>query len=270
MLAVSSLAWSDDEEFEGMRLLGMLGVSGIELIPRRLELHSDDLSTTIATYRQAMDTHGLTPVAMQAIYYGAQGLQILQSEEAFDLLVNRSVQVAAMGDMLGVPVGVLGAPGVRRIDGLSSLEVVEVGQERLHRLDKALGGHDFKLALEPVPAYYGNHFLTSCHDIHATLKEIGAKNLALQLDIGCISLGEGDVVADITNFGCHAAHYHISEKDLGGFDTPLFEHARAGKALNKKGYTHAKAIEMKRDDIDWRKAIECACSYARAHYTSED
>ena len=268
MLAVSSLAWSDEHEMAGMEALHALDVPGIELIPRRIERYAETRDAGIAAYRAALERNNLQPVAMQAIYFGTPGLQLLQSEDAFNALVERSKEVAAIGDALGIPVGIFGAPGVRKIDGLGTDDIARIGADRLHRLDRALADHTFKLGLEPVPPAYGNHFLTTSRDIVDTLERIDAKNIALQLDIGCVTLGGGSIVDDISAYGHRAVHFHISERDLGGFDTPEFDHPAAGDALATSGYSGATAIEMKSGGDDWRHALSVACAYARTSYAT--
>ena len=72
MLAVSSIAWPDDADFAGMALLQSLGVQGVELVPGRiLDRGCSGPDSRHEEYNSVLKKYGLTPVAMQAIYYGA-------------------------------------------------------------------------------------------------------------------------------------------------------------------------------------------------------
>lgn len=267
MLAVSSLAWSDDEEWEGFEQLSTLGVRGVELIPRRVELHNvNRRDIGLRDYRERMNSLDLVPVAMQAIFFGENEIHLLKSEDAFERLVARSRSVAELGVQLGAKVGVFGAPSVRTNATLAEEVARELGAERLHRLDDALADFDFKLALEPVPERYGNGFLTRTEEILAMLEMIDAKRIALHLDISCVTLGGGDIVSDIREGGAHAVHFHIAEPDLGTFAAPVAPHDAAGAALAASAYRGALAIEMKRAGDTWREDVAEAVAFARRAY----
>jgi sugar phosphate isomerase/epimerase len=266
MLNVSSLAWGAENESEGFAHLNALGVKGVELIPKRIDDCAATSKEAIDLYRDLLAHHSLSACAMQAIYYGSQGLHLLHDEDAFNRLVARTQEIARLADGLGVPVGVFGAPGVRNNTDLTAKEALDLGATRLHRLDKALAGFDFKLGLEPVPAFYNNHFLTTAEEIISVTEDIGATRMGLHLDIACVTLGGGDIVEDIQNYAARALHFHVAEPDLAGFSSPQMPHKTTADALQKSPYKGEVAIEMKSMGAHWKNDIETAVSYVRAVY----
>lgn len=265
-LAVSGLAWTDDEEAQGLALLSELNVRGVELLPFRIESSADTHRARVQKYHHLMEKNSLTPVAMQALYFGSRNLHLLEDEAQFGALVERTEEIAVLADDLGVRIGVFGAPSVRSNPALDKEVALELGLERLLRLDRMLANHDFRLLIEPVPAYYGNSFLTTSDQIVAALNKMPFSNIGLQLDIGCVTLGGGDIVDDIKSNAGHFDHFHISEPDLGPYDSPMSHHEAAGTALRAIGYERWVAIEMKRQSPDWRAAIEKAVEFAVGNY----
>lgn len=260
VLSVSSLAWDAQEEQAGFQLLQSLGVHGTELIPARVEAGG------VEQYRQLMARHDLSPLAMQSIFFGCEGMHLLRGKEAFGRLADRVKKLAVLGDALAVPLGIFGAPKLRNFGSADPQNAIALGKERLRVLDQMLQDHDFKLALEPVPRVYGNDFLTTSAEILDCISELGATNLALVQDTACIDLGSSGLVPDIRNYSASAAHFHVAEPHLAAFSNPVIAHSDAAKALREAGYRGAISIEMCRQSANWMQDVSNAVHFVRSIY----
>ncbi len=251
-LSISALAWSDDEEEEGFSLLSSLNVRGVELLPPRIWKSN----WGIEGYRSRLADHGLTPVAFQAIYFGLEGASLLGSEESFARLLDHTQKVAQLADELGVPLGVFGAPSLRKLP-TTSCSLSEIGAERLARLDRALQDYRFRLCIEPLTKSMGCEYLNTCEEVIDVLGSIRAHSLCAMLDTASdLSAGKNP----IEELRCHAeriAHLHLSEPRLSPLKSSPIDYDRLGEVF--AGCTTAKvwaSVEMLRSGDHWQR--DCA------------
>lgn len=249
LLAVSSLAWDEQEEEEGFALLAASNFSATELIPARVEKRGSTY------YNKLLAGHGLSAVALQAIFYGCEGLHLLRDQNAFDRLVDRVKRLATIGDKLHVPIGIFGAPTLRNFTLGEEKHQKQLGLERLHILDQVLEDHAFKIALEPVPKCYGSDFLKTSAEILECLDAIEATNLVLMQDTACIQLGSAELLSDVERNASHAVHFHVSEPQLGAFFEAEVDHSAVAQRLRQSGYGGPISIEMRRTGSEWKNAL---------------
>jgi len=267
-LSVSNIAWRAEDDEAAFDLLVQLGVGHIELAPGRIAQWDDLTSTRAKAYRRMLNGKGLQVSSLQAIYFGTSGMSLLGDEDEFRQFVNHTRRVAETAEALSCCPGVFGAPGLKRRGELPLNVATERAVERLSIVADAISDTGFKLCLEPVPAYYGADFLMSVEDILDVVNLVGHRSICLHLDVACVELGGGDIAAAIALAGADRIHhFHVSEKDLSGFDTPLPDHTNAATALKTVGYDKAVVIEMRAPPTNWQQAIETAVSFARATYT---
>lgn len=260
MMSISSLAWDADEDEVGFALLQSLGVRVTEAIPARIKARG------FHQFQDILACNDLTACAFQSIFFGVSDLHLLRSEDTFTNLLNYVHELAEVADAMGVPVGIFGAPALRSAPELTSDARDALGFERLKRLDDALQSHDFCLALEPVPACYGNGYLTRCSEIYEALQELDAKRLTLVLDTACVGLGEENLPMAFQSYGAEAVHVHVAEPNLKGFAEVQLDHVGASAALVQSGYSGPISIEMRRQSDDWQDDISIAVRYLQKTY----
>lgn len=266
-LSVSHIAWSAEEEPEALALLARLGISQLEVAPARIAPWAELDAARVRAYRAALAAQGLGVSSLQALYFGTGGLSLMEDAPAFDAFLAHTRRVAEIGAALGAPVGVFGAPGLKRRGALSEAEARARAVERLAQVAEAIADTGFTLALEPVPARYGADFLMRTEEILEVVAAVGHPAVGLHLDVSCVELGGGDIAAAIARAGADGIrHFHIAEPDLAGFAAPVAGHAAAAAALEGVGYDGTVAIEMRRPDADWACAVITAVEHARRVY----
>ncbi|KUP94614.1 sugar phosphate isomerase/epimerase family protein [Tritonibacter horizontis] len=248
-LSVSALAWSDLEEADGFALLNAHAVRGIELLPPRIWKSE----WGIEGYRARLTDHGLSPVAFQAIYYGLDGASLLGPEEEFARLLDQTHRVADLADDLGVPLGVFGAPSLRKLP-IDSSAIADLGPERLTRLDAALKAYRFNLCIEPLTRNMGCDYLNTCQKVIDALRAIGAQNLFTMLDTARSISAGNDPTTEIRDHQADIAHLHLSEPNLASFDRLSADYTSLGQALDDVANTAVWAsIEMLRTGDQWQR-----------------
>lgn len=267
-LGVSNLAWPARAEARALALLAGSGVLGVEVAPTRIAPWDEITPRRLASFGQACTRAGLSVSSLQAIFYGRPDALLLGDEEGFEVMCEHVRHVAAIAHGLGAGVAVFGAPKNRLRGDLEPADAMEIGAERLHRLGDIAAEGNLVLAMEPVPPVYGADFLNHADEVVRIVRMTRHPFVCAHLDTACVSLSGDDVAEAIREASPMLAHYHMAEPQLGPFDAPVCDHARAGAALREVGYAGWVVIEMRevegRDDgLD---AIATAVGYARTHY----
>lgn len=268
-LAVSNIAWPADDDEEAFALLGKLGVEWIELAPGRIAPWDDLTPDRAKAYRRMLNDRGLKVSSLQAIYFGTSDMSLLGDEAGFQRLLNHTRRVSVTSDALGCHPGVFGAPGLKKRGNLPLDVATDLAATRLSIIADAVSNTGFELCLEPVPAYYGADFLMSVSDILDMVERVGHPSIGLHLDVACVELGGGDIADAIALAGAdRIRHFHVSEKDLSGFDAPKQDHTKAAVALTGARYERAIAIEMKAPQVNWKQALKTALTFVRRTYSA--
>ncbi|WP_374650913.1 sugar phosphate isomerase/epimerase family protein [Rhizorhabdus sp.] len=265
-LALSNLAFPADMPDAVLSDLVEAGLGGLEVALTRIAPWVELTPARILEFRQRIADLGLQAPSLQAIFFGVEGGSLFGTEEQFARLAARLEHVTDFGALLGSSVAVFGAPGTRQTGDLPEAEAWAIGRDRLARLADIAGASDIRLGIEPVPSFYGGDFLRRWQDIAAMVREIGHSHLALHLDIGCVSLGEDDIVTAIEQTQDILCHYHVSERNLGAFAAPEFPHRAAAHALSATDYDHWISIEMALQADRPLDAIREAVAFAAAAY----
>ncbi len=262
-LSVSALAWSDQEEEDGFALLSSLDVRGVELLPPRIWKSC----WGVEGYRARLSDHGLLPVAFQAIYYGLSEASLLGPEKEFSRFLDHTLRVAHLADDLGVPLGVFGAPSLRRLPSDIG-SVADLGPERLSRLDAALQPFSFKLCIEPLTRDMGCEFLNTCGEVIEALDVIQARNLSAMLDTASAFSAGNNPVCELRHHKEHIAHLHLSEPSLASFETPSADYASLGQAFGEiPGNRVWASIEMLRSGDQWQRDCRQAITLMQEHFS---
>src|SRR5687768_9558826 len=122
-VAVSSLAWSSERDAEVARVLRAQGVTGVEVAPTKIwpDLRGAS-SAELDVYRDSWVSQGFEIVALQAILYGRNDLQLFQTEVQRQLLEDHLRLCITIAAGLGASIIVLGAPGHRRKGTLTAAQ----------------------------------------------------------------------------------------------------------------------------------------------------
>jgi len=243
-IAISNLALPEVAGAAGFEPLIDFGLDGVEVAPTRIAPWGHLTPERTKEYRHILDDMGLKVPALQAILFGVEGVALLKSTGEFSAMRDHLDRVGEIGALLGASVAVFGSPLQRDCSHLDAATALSLGAERLEQLAAVVGQYDMVLGIEPVPTFYRGTFLQTWQEVYALVEQVEHPALACHLDIGCVTLGGGSIQEAISCLGSDIAHFHVSERSLGSFEHPEFEHARAAAALETVGYRGWCSVEM--------------------------
>jgi len=245
-LAFSSLAWSSPDDRAVAEILRSNGFTGVELAPTKLW---PDLSrvkaSDVARCRNFWNDEGLPIVALQAILYGRDDLQLFGAPRSRSDLESFLLSVMDLSASLGAAVVVLGAPGNRKKGDLTPDEANDMAVPVLRRLGESAAAKRVTLCIEPNPAEYGCDWILSAAEGRELVERVGSPGFKLHLDAGTLALSSSNALADIDDSMGVLQHFHVSEPRLVEIGEGGADHPTIAGALEKSGYTGWCSVEMR-------------------------
>lgn len=269
-LAVSSIAWTNEEEPAVAELLQKLGVRYVEIAPtKQWNSPADASDAAIDEYKTFWRSYGIEIVAFQSMLFNRPDLKLFESEE------NRQQSRVYLQDFIrlagkmGVARMVFGSPKNRQRGALDDQTALKVAREFFTELGNTAQENGVCFCIEPNPADYGCDFITDAAQGLELVKTVGNEGFGLHLDIAGMTLVKDDVVAAITNARDVLKHFHISSPFLEQVeDRPDVAHTAAAVALTEIGYQGFVSIEMRPAKAGQNLArVERAVSFAQNIYS---
>jgi D-psicose/D-tagatose/L-ribulose 3-epimerase len=266
-LAISNIAWEPVDDGAVAAVLRDGGFGGVEIAPttrwaRPLEVSSGEL----ADYRDWWRAQGLNIVALQALLFGRGDLQLFGTEAQRTDMLDYLEGIAALGGALGARALVFGSPKNRQRGALPNDEAMNVAVDFFRRAGTTMEAHGVRLCIEPNPPEYGCDFITTTADAVALVERVDHPGIALQGDLGAITIA-GDPTGPVIRGAARLiAHFHASEPQLVETGTGGSDHAAAARALADAGYEGSISIEMKKAPGARVDAIARAVRLVRAAY----
>ena len=188
-LAISNIAWSNDEERDVARILGRLGVQGVEVAPSKIgpkpiELGDDD----VRRYRAFWNDSGVEIVAMQALLFGSSGLAIFESESARRAMEDYLGRVIRIGGLLGAKALVFGSPKNRLIGARTPAEVDAIALPFFRAMGAIAVANGTCLCIEPNPPAYGADWVLTAREAQAFVRRVDHPGFGLHLDGGALHM----------------------------------------------------------------------------------
>ncbi len=267
-LAVSSIAWDADEDEAVAALLRNAGFGGIELAPTtRWAAPLDAPPAEVAAYRAWWESRGFKIVAMQSLLYGRDDLLLFGTDVQRQALVDYLGGMAGLAAALGVPVLVFGSPKNRQRGEMPVEEALEIAVDFFRRVGTLAEANNVRFCIEPNPPDYHCDFITTTAEAVALVERVNRRGIAVQGDIGAITMVGDSVGPAIRGAAKHIAHFHASEPELIETGTGTADHPAAARALAEIGYQGWISIEMKKATTGSRlESITRAIRLVRAVY----
>ncbi|MGR7996916.1 sugar phosphate isomerase/epimerase family protein [Xanthobacter sp. ZOL 2024] len=265
-LSLSNLALPQQTGADKIARLAEKGLRGVEVAPTRIAPWGELNDTMLTEYRRSLAGAGISVSSLQAIFFGAEGIALLQDVESFERMAAHLRRVAAAGAAIGASVLVFGAPKQRSRSGLAEEAAFDLGMARFRHLAEIADAQGLTIGLEPVPAAYNGDFLCTWQEVERMVRAVNHPGLRVHLDTGCVLLGGGDIGEAVKATADRLCHFHIAEPKLATFVQPVGHHAVAANALRDIGYSRWVAIEMLEAPSQPMAAIEQAVEFAAATY----
>ena len=246
-LAVSNIAWPQEQDAAVADLLAGLGVTGIEVAPTKV--WPQPLAATDAevdAYRRFWNDRGIEIIAAQALLFGKPELTLFDSPETRARTLDYLTGIVRLCSRLGAGALVFGSPKNRRVGNGSPHKARQVAAEFFDRLAGVAEDAGTAVVLEANPPEYGADFVTRAAEAVELVKAVNHAGFRLHLDTGCMTLAN-DPIGETFDAGFPLLrHFHVSEPNLdppgtsGKVDHPAF-----AAELRRRGYSHRVSLEMR-------------------------
>lgn len=268
-LAVSSIAWTNEEESAIADKLVELGVEYVEIAPTKF--WSDPTTTTeedAKIYTKWWADRGIQVSAFQSMLFSRPDLKIFESEDNRRQTLEYMTKFFNLARIMGGKKLVFGSPKNRQKNDLSKEDADKVASEFFGTLGLEAAKQDVTLCLEPNAPQYNCDYITTAEEGDRLVRSVNESGFRLHLDTACMALTGDDFEQSITRSKDILEHFHISSPML---DQVLprddVDHSAAARTLHEIGYDKLVSIEMRPGDVGTNvQRVEQAVRFAQATY----
>lgn len=268
-IAISNIAWREDEEAAVAELMQRSRVRGVEIAPGKMGPKPAEMSVAdIQRYRAFWNERDIQVVALQALLFGTEGLHVFQSGASRRDLLAYLTRIVSLGAILGAETLVFGSPKNRLVGALDARAIDAIAVPFFRAAAAIAADHGVRLCLEPIPPASGADWITTAREAQAFLKRVDHPGLGLHLDAGALHV-QAEGADEIRSAGSAIRHFHASQPGL----VPLapggpVPHEDYAATLREIGYPRWVSIEMR--DLPGRSSslstVETALRFASSVY----
>lgn len=246
-LAISNIAWTNDEEPAVIELLKDLGVSRVELAPTK---YWDDPTTAteeqINEHLRQWRESGIEVVAFQSMLFSRPDLKLFETDDLREELIEYMSDFLRLASDMGASRLVFGSPKNRQKGGLDNKEAFDIAVDIFSRLGEVATKNDTILCIEPNAVQYGCDFITNAKEGGDIVRRIGSGGVGLHLDTACMYLAGDNIAEAIHDNADILKHFHVSAPMLGAVGSNSgINYQEAATALRDIGYDGVVSIEMR-------------------------
>lgn len=243
-LAISNIAWSDENDDKIYGMMKKNGFCGLEIAPTRIfsEKPYEKLEQAEKWYMELSENYGFEIPSMQSIWFGRQE-KIFGSNEERAALLDYTKKAIDFAESIKCHNLVFGCPKNRNVpEGADKSIAVpffrELGEYALKR-------HTV-VGMEANPPIYNTNYINDTASAIELIKEVHSEGFKLNLDIGTMIQNEEDIMELEGNISV-INHVHISEPGLKLIEKREL-HRQLRECLENGGYQGFISIEMGRQD----------------------
>ena len=245
MISISNIAWDVSVDNEVAKILKESGVSYIDIAPPKYFKDPSNVQTAeILDVKNYWNRQSITPIGMQALLFGTQGLNVFGDEQTQTSLLKHLANICKIGHTLGATKLVFGSPKNRDRSHLDDNETLKVATDFFRRLGDIAKLEGVVICLEPNPECYQSNFMTNSIDTATVVNAINHKNIRMQLDIGAMNINNESPAEIIKLVAPIIHHIHISEPQLAPINENTDYHYQAAQAIKTYLPNMPMTIEM--------------------------
>ncbi len=268
-LAVSSIAWTNEEEADVASILQSMGVHYVELAPTKLW---ED--PTVATLEDALKVvewwrqYDISVVAFQSMLFARPDLKIFQDEANRKECEEYLKKFIKLAGMMGVRKMVFGSPKNRQRGDMTVADATVIATDFFRSLGEVAAAENVVLCIEPNAPQYACDFVTKASEGAELVRSVGNNGFGLHLDTACMALAGDDIKHSILDNKDILEHFHISSPMLEQVEKrDDVDHQAAAEALREIAYDKIISIEMRPGDQGTNKdRVERAVHFAQGMY----
>jgi|ERR1039458_2332022 sugar phosphate isomerase/epimerase len=270
-LAVSNIAWTNEEELVVAKLLQKLGVRYVEIAPTKN--WKDPTQTSIddfKEYRVFWQSYGIEIIAFQSMLFNRPDLKIFEDEENRRSTLEYLKKFIDIAGTFNAGVMVFGSPKNRQRGDLSLEQARRIAIPFFNELAETAQEQGTILCIEPNAPQYACDFIVNTTEGIELVKAVHNNGFGLHLDIACMTLAGDDVAESIKIAAPYLRHFHISSPMLEQVEARKdVKHSQAAQALRDIKYNGFVSIEMRPVQEGENLArVETAVRFAQSVYSS--
>lgn len=265
-LAISNIAWSIDEEDRIAAILSEAGVAAVDVAPGKYFPDPERATSgEIEAVRRLWRGRGFEIIGLQALLFGARGLNLFNDDEG--MMLRRLAAVCRIGAGLGARALTFGSPKNRDRSGVADGEVEPRAVAFFRAVGDAAQAAGVLFCLEPNPAVYGCNFMVTTREAADVVRSVDHPAVKLQLDVGAMALNGEPVEQTIREVADVIGHIHASEPKLATLGDAGAPHAEAARAIAAARPDLAVTIEMAASEAEPHgEAVKRAVALATSTY----
>lgn len=268
-LAVSSIAWTNEEELAVAAKLQEMGVRYVELAPTKLwddptKATPDEIKSVVEWWKN----YGIEIAAIQSMLFARPDLKLFESEQNRQECLSYLKDFVKVAGALGAKKMVFGSPKNRQKGNLSKEAADEIAVPFFTEIAQTAAELGVVFCLEPNAPQYNCDYVTTAKEGIELVQKVGKAGFGLHLDAACMALAGDELGESIREAAGLMEHFHISSPMLEQVeardDVP---HADAAEALRSTGYDKIVSIEMRPGDAGTNVArVQKAVEFAKQKY----
>lgn len=268
-LAVSNIAWTNEEETQIAEALSRLGVKYVEIAPTKIwEDPTKATQKEIEAYISFWKKYGIEVVAFQSMLFTHPEYKLFESDENRALTLSYLRDFIVLAGKMGAKRMVFGSPKNRQKGALGDGEANTIAVDFFRALGDTGKENDVCFCIEPNATDYACDFVTTADAGAELVSRVDSEGFGLHLDIACMTLAGDDIKTSIVNARDILRHFHISSPMLGQVEEGTdVQHQVAANALKEISYDGFVSIEMRPGELGQNVAnVEKAVRFAQNIY----
>lgn len=245
-IAISNIAWNQQEDGNILKLLKKYSMSGVEIAPTKIWKNPTEESyQTINKYRKYWEKNGILISSTQSILFGHPELLIFGNKDkrnATLIYLEKMIRVSAQ---LGAEAIVFGSPKNRNRFNVNKAQALHIASDFFSKIATISKRYNVFFCIEPNPIEYGTNFINNTDEAVGLVRNVDHPNFKLHLDSGTMTVNGENVEEAITDGFPYLRHFHISEKNLSPIGKGKTDHEKIANILRTLNYKHWVSIEMK-------------------------
>lgn len=234
-LAISNLAWNNEDSELIFSHLKQLNINNIEGVLTKLELWDKMSLDILLDFKRKLDSNGILIPSLQSLFYNVNCKNI-SDENTF---INHFEKIIEYSKVLSVEVLVFGSPSLRK--------KVDKWEESLSRvfimLDNLLENTGIEISIEPNSKIYGGDYFFSISEIVSFIKQNNLKNIKTMIDTHNVILEGLNPISEFNTYYEYINHIHISENNLSPIKNINF-HLDFSNEIKKMNYNKIVTYEV--------------------------
>lgn len=265
-IAVSNIAWTNEEESDIALKLQNLGIKKIEIAPTKIWKDPTNIEPEDAKkYRDWWANYDIEVVAFQSMLFARPDLKIFDKDVRDETLIYLSRFIKLAG-IMGAKRLVFGSPKNRQRMDLDLESANEIAGSFFQELGEVATDNDTMLCIEPNAPQYGCDFIINASEGDSFVRQLQSNGIGLHLDTGCMALAQDDMASSIKKSSDILEHFHVSAPMLDRvYDRDDVDYSSAFRALKEVSYNKIVSIEMRPDEVGKNiERVEEAVNFVRS------